>query len=39
MISTTENLFTREDINEAIDQCNFEKALGPDWFDVRLIKQ
>ena len=37
--SIMENIFTRQNIEEAIDQCNFERALGPDWFDGRIIKQ
>ena len=37
--SITDNIFTRSNIEEAIDQCNFERALGPDWFDGRIIKQ
>ena len=37
--SIMENIFTQYDIEEAIDQCNFERPLGPDWFDGRIIKQ
>ena len=31
------NLFTAEDIEEAIRECNFNKGLGPDGFDGNLL--
>ena len=31
-------LFNSADISEAINDCNFEKAIGPDGFDGRVLK-
>lgn len=34
---STSNIFTVENILEAIGQCNFSKAMGDDGFDGRIL--
>jgi hypothetical protein len=32
------NLFTENDIEKAIKETNFNKSLGPDYFDGKLLE-
>lgn len=36
---TTQDLYTEEDIDIAITECNFNKAIGPDGFDGRILER
>ena len=33
-----EELFTLEDVLEALRNCNFNKGIGPDWFNGSVLK-
>ena len=35
----TERVFCREDIEAAIGNCNFNKAIGVDWFSGKVMKR
>ena len=34
-----EKFFGRLDLEAAIDNCNFNKAMGTDWFSGKVIKK
>ena len=35
----TERVFCKEDIEAAIGNCNFNKAIGVDWFSGKVLKK
>ena len=34
-----DRFFDRLDVEAAIDNCNFNKAMGTDWFSGKVIKK
>ena len=34
-----EKFFDRMDVEAAIDNCNFNRAMGTDWFSGKVIKK
>ncbi len=36
-VSNSHQLFTKEEVIEAMKQCNFNKGVGPNGFDGRVL--